>query len=404
MWGILKIQELINIIFINLIENKFKVILTSLGIIVGTVTIIMVIAIGKGGEAEVKKQFEGLSAGSIYINPNFENPDLDIKNIEPLDEEKMQSIMDDSPNISKVGLNVSSSTSVHIKGKDSVEPVVGITDEFNEINNIKIQFGENLTKENQEGKDKVCVIGESLAQQYFTDAQSAVGESIKINGKTYKVIGVLHRKGDGMQGIRPDQSIFIPYSSAYKYVYDKKSYPPQGIALVDDLNKVENGIKDIYNSLDYIFDEGADDFKVEDAGNKIEAALASARTMNVLLMSVATIVFIVGGIGIMNVLFVAVNERTKEIGILKALGSSSKDILLQFLLESVLISTLGGVCGIILSYLLMPLTKYLGVPVLFTLDGKIIALLFAIITGTLFGIYPAYKASQLKSVEALSYE
>lgn len=106
----------------------------------------------------------------------------------------------------------------------------------------------------------------------------------------------------------------------------------------------------------------------------------------------------------MNVLFVAVNERTKEIGILKALGSSSKDILLQFLLESVLISTLGGVCGIILSYLLMPLTKYLGVPVLFTLDGKIIALLFAIITGTLFGIYPAYKASQLKPVEALSYE
>lgn len=222
MWGILKIQELINIIFINLIENKFKVILTSLGIIVGTVTIIMVIAIGKGGEAEVKKQFEGLSAGSIYINPNFENPDLDIKNIKPLDEEKMQSIMDDSPNISKVGLNVSSSTSVRIKGKDSVEPVVGITDEFNDINNIKIQFGENLTKENQEGKDKVCVIGESLAQQYFTDAQSAVGEFIKINGKTYKVIGVLHRKGDGMQGIRPDQSIFIPYSSAYKYVYDKK--------------------------------------------------------------------------------------------------------------------------------------------------------------------------------------
>ncbi|MEG2985380.1 MAG: ABC transporter permease [Peptostreptococcaceae bacterium] len=378
--------------------------LTSLGIIVGTVTIIMVIAIGKGGEEEVKKQFAGLSAGSIFINLNFENPDLDIKNIEPLDEEKMQSIMDDSNNISKVGLNVSSSTSVKIRGKDSVEPVVGITNEFNDINNIEIQFGENLNEKHQESKEKVCVLGESLAQQHFTDAQSAVGESIKIGGRTYKVIGVLQKKGDGMQGVRPDQSIFIPYSTAYKYVYDEKSYQPQGIALVEDLNKVENGIYDIQNSLDYIFDGEANNFKVEDAGNKIEAALASAKTMNILLMSVATIVFIVGGIGIMNVLFVAVNERTKEIGILKALGSSSKDILLQFLLESVLISTLGGICGIILSYLLMPLTKYLGVPVLFTLDGKIIALLFAIITGTAFGIYPAYKASQLKPVEALSYE
>lgn len=378
--------------------------MTSLGIIVGTVTIIMVIAIGKGGEAEVKKQFEGLSAGSIYINLNFENPDLDINSIEPLDEEKMQMIMDDSNNISKVGLNVSGSSSVKIRGKDSVEPVVGITNEFNDINNLDIQFGENLNEEHQEGKEKVCVLGESLAQKYFTDAKSAVGESIKIGDRTYKVIGVLHRKGDGMQGIRPDQSIFIPYSSAYKYVYDEKNYIPQGIALVEDLNKVEDGIRDVENSLDYIFDEDAINFKVEDAGNKIEAALASSKTMNILLMSVATIVFIVGGIGIMNVLFVAVNERTKEIGILKALGSSSKDILIQFLLESVLISTLGGICGIILSYLLIPLTKYLGVPVLFTIDGKLIALLFAIITGTVFGIYPAYKASQLKPVEALNYE
>ncbi|MBO3444289.1 ABC transporter permease [Clostridium sp. CCUG 7971] len=400
----MKVQELINITFINLIENKLKVILTSLGIIVGTATIIMVIAIGKGGEEDVKKQFEGLSAGSIYINLNFENPDLDIKEVVPLDEEKMQSIMDDSNNISKVTLSVQGFTSIKVRGKEGFESVVGITNEFNDINNLNIQFGESLNEYHQEGKDKVCVLGESLAQQYFIDAESAIGETIKINEKTYKIIGILDRKGDGTQGLSPDKSIFIPYSSAYKYVYDEKNYIPQGTALVDDINKVENGIRDVQSSLDYIFDEEAVNFNVEDAGSKIEAALASAKTMNVLLMSVATIVFIVGGIGIMNVLFVAVNERTKEIGILKALGSSGKDILIQFLLESVIISSFGGICGIILSYLLMPLTKYLGVPVLFTIDGQVIALSFAIITGTVFGIYPAYKASKLKPVEALSYE
>lgn len=364
----------------------------------------MVIAIGKGGEEEVKKQFEGLSAGNIYINVDFTNPDLDIKKILSLDEDDMEIILDDSENIGNVALNVSGSAPVKILGKDDVEPVVGITDEFDGINNFKIQFGEGLNEEHQNKGSKVCLLGVNIAEKHFANAEGAVGKKIKIKGKTYTVIGVLERKGDGMQGISPDQSIFIPYSTAYKYVYNKKNSIPQGVALVKDINKVEDGIRDVKESLDYIFNEQSGNYMVEDAGSKIEAALASSKTMNILLMSVATIVFIVGGIGIMNVLFVTVKERTKEIGILKALGSSSKDILIQFLLESILISSVGGILGIVLSYMLMPLTKYLGVPVLFTLDGKLIALLFAIITGTVFGFYPAYQASKLKPVDALSYE
>ncbi|WP_230311896.1 ABC transporter permease [Turicibacter sanguinis] len=126
--------------------------------------------------------------------------------------------------------------------------------------------------------------------------------------------------------------------------------------------------------------------------------------MNMLLIAMATIVFIVGGIGIMNVLFLSIKERTKEIGILKALGSSKEEILLQFLFESVIISTFGGIMGVLLSYLLMPLMKYTNTPVSPSIEGQIIAIIFAMITGTLFGLYPAYKASQLKPIEALSYE
>lgn len=370
----------------------------------GTVTIIIVIAIGKGGEAEVKKQFEGLSAGSIFINIDYTNPGLNLEKIPILDDEVMQDIKDNSGNISSVALNVSGNVSTKVGGKEEVEPVVGITEEFQDISNFSIEYGQGIDLQHNEDSKKVVVIGNSLAKKYFKYEEEALGKSIKIKGKTYEIIGVLERKGDGMQGISPDQSIFIPYKTAYKYVYDKNGNVTQGVALVDDIDNIKNGIEDVENSLDYIFEEESEKFIVEDAGSKIEAALSSSKTMNILLMSVATIVFIVGGIGIMNVLFVSVKERTKEIGILKALGCTKKDILIQFLLESVFISSFGGVCGIVLSYLLKPLTIYLGVPVIFTLYGQIIALLFAIITGTVFGIYPAYKASQLKPVEALNYE
>lgn len=400
----LRFLEILNIAFLNLLENKFKVLLTSLGIIVGTTTIIMVLAIGSGGEAEVKKQFEGLNAGSIYINLDFSNPDLKVEKVKHLDEEKMQFILGDSDKLKNVALNVSGNSSVKILGKDDFEPVVGITKEFDNINNFKVKFGEGLSDENEDRKEKVCVLGESVAEKHFKNSENAIGKKIKISGKTYTVVGVYERKGDGAQGINTDQSIFIPYSTAYKYVYDKKHYVPQGVALVNDINNVDAAMIDVKKSLEYIFDTDSKNFMVENAGSKMEAALASSKTMNILLLSVGTIVFIVGGIGIMNVLFVTVKERTKEIGILKALGSSSKDILIQFLLESIIISSIGGVIGIIVSYLLAPLTGYLGVPVIFTLEGKVIAFLFAIVIGTVFGFYPAYEASKLKPVEALSYE
>ena len=178
---------------------------------------------------------------------------------------------------------------------------------------------------------------------------------------------------------------------------------PQIVAMADNIGHVQAAMKQMQGTLDYILEDGSA-YMLEDAGSRIDAAMESARTMNVLLISVATIVFIVGGIGIMNVLFVSVKERTREIGILKALGSSKRDIMTQFLLESVIISLFGGLVGVGLSYACMPLMDYTDIPVLPSIDGQVIALLFAVVTGTLFGFYPAYKASRLKPIDALNYE
>ena len=248
----------------------------------------------------------------------------------------------------------------------------------------------------------VAVIGEGIAKKYYPNVEEAIGSTIRIGDKAFTIIGILERKGDGLQGLSADDTIFIPFTTAEQSILNEYTMP-QIVALSKDLSTVKFSMKEMKSTLNYVLDDGSY-YTLEDAGSRIEAATQSAGTMNMLLIAMATIVVIVGGIGIMNVLFLSIKERTKEIGILKALGSSKEEILLQFLFESVIISTFGGIMGVLLSYLLMPLMKYTNTPVSPSIEGQIISIIFAMITGTLFGLYPAYKASQLKPIEALSYE
>ncbi len=399
----MRFSEILRIVYTNIMKTKAKVLLTSLGIIVGAATIVMVIAIGRGGEEEVMSQFSGLSAETIYVNPNFAlGAETDMDNIPKLTIENMKQILEESTTLSSIYLRGNSYKETTINGKKEQLSVVGVTESYSEVSNLKIEYGEDITDIDVEDGTNAVVIGSELASKYFMKPEDAIGSEIRIENRTYFIIGVLQRTGDGMQGISPDDSIFVPFSTAAAFIFDQ-GITPQIVALAKDISLVEKGMAEIKDTLNYILEDGSV-YELSDAGSRIEAATKSAKTMNLLLMSVATIVFVVGGIGIMNVLFVSVKERTKEIGILKALGSSKKDIMLQFLLESVIISLFGGIVGVLISNYLMPLMKYTDVPVSSSLSGKIIALAFALVTGTVFGLYPAYKAAQLKPIEALNYE
>jgi putative ABC transport system permease protein len=200
----------------------------------------------------------------------------------------------------------------------------------------------------------------------------------------------------------PDSSIFIPYSVGKEYIFSDISIP-RAVALADGVSNVEPAMKWIRSSLTYYLDNG-DAYTIDNVGSRMEAATQSARTMSVVLISVAAIVFIVSGIGIMNVLFVSVKERTREIGILKALGCPERDILLQFLLESITISVFGSIAGMLLSIFILPLMKYTDIPAVPSVGGQLAALFFSLLTGTVFGYYPAYRASKQKPIDALNYE
>ena len=399
----MKLLEMLRIIMINILQNKVKVMLTSIGIIVGSVTIVMVIAIGRGGEEEVKAQFSGLSAETVYVNLDYMKiGNKDFSEIPKLTQDLMEQMMDESQTLKGIYLRGDAYSEVTLNGKTEYISVTGVTEGYSLVSNLETAYGENISEFDVEEMTSVAVIGEGIAKKYYPNVEEAIGSTIRIGDKAFTIIGILERKGDGLQGLSADDTIFVPFTTAEQSILNEYTMP-QIVALSKDLSTVKFSMKEMKSTLNYVLDDGSY-YTLEDAGSRIEAATQSAGTMNMLLIAMATIVFIVGGIGIMNVLFLSIKERTKEIGILKALGSSKEEILLQFLFESVIISTFGGIMGVLLSYLLMPLMKYTNTPVSPSIEGQIISIIFAMITGTLFGLYPAYKASQLKPIEALSYE
>ena len=399
----MKLLEMLRIVMINILQNKVKVMLTSIGIIVGLVTIVMVIAIGRGGEEEVKAQFSGLSAETVYVNLDYMKiGNKDFSEIPKLTQDLMEQMMDESQTLKGIYLRGDAYSEVTLNGKTEYISVTGVTEGYSLVSNLETAYGENISEFDVEEMTSVAVIGEGIAKKYYPNVEEAIGSTIRIGDKAFTIIGILERKGDGLQGLSADDTIFVPFTTAEQSILNEYTMP-QIVALSKDLSTVKFSMKEMKSTLNYVLDDGSY-YTLEDAGSRIEAATQSAGTMNMLLIAMATIVFIVGGIGIMNVLFLSIKERTKEIGILKALGSSKEEILLQFLFESVIISTFGGIMGVLLSYLLMPLMKYTNTPVSPSIEGQIISIIFAMITGTLFGLYPAYKASQLKPIEALSYE
>lgn len=388
--------ELLRLVFVNMARNKFKVISTSLGILVGAVTIVLVIAIGQGGEQEAAKSYSGLSADTVYVNVNYENVGAGMAKIEKLTPELLSHMQEENPYLSGLYLRAETYKELRL-GKEKVyTSLSGVTEGWESISGISYESGGGFEEE------RSVVLGGGLYQKYFAGSD-VIGRKIKIGNHQYTVSGVLKKSADGLQGLSADETLFLPYESMESDGIMDEFTMSQAVGKATDLKSVRSAMAGLKNTLDYYLENGSS-YMVDDAGSRIDAATESAKTMKLLLISVAAIVFVVGGIGIMNVLFVTVKERTGEIGVLMALGSTQGAILVQFLLESVFIGVFSGVAGIGVSFFAMELMKSTDIPLLPSLEGMAAAFLFSVVTSAAFGFYPAYKASTLRPVNALNYE
>jgi putative ABC transport system permease protein len=425
----MKFIELMRSVLLSVKTNKFRVFLTSLGIIIGTFTIIMVVGIGKASEQAVADQYKRLSVASITISSsmrgNFGGSSSTTKTATVADMLKMPEVLQD---VKSVGVSVRTMSTVAYQDASETVGVMGTNEAYSEITNLTPMYGSYFTDFDSSMKNKVVVLGYNVADYIFNgDFQSAVGSTVLIKGVTFKVMGVLQRIGSsgGIGGGAPsgttsggsafssssDDMAFIPYDVALKYATGQSNSrggfgggaTASYIALANDVNSVKPAIAEIQEYLANIAGSTTA-YTAVDAGSSLASAQATAKTMSTLLIAIAAIVLIVSGIGIMNVMMVAVKERTREIGILMAIGAARKDILFEFLAEAVLISIGGGLLGLALSAFAPYVLSYSGLQFLPSADGLFLGLAFSVITGIFFGYYPAHKASKLKPIDALNYE
>lgn len=396
----------------SLSGNKMRSGLTILGIVIGVAAVIAMLAAGVGAQNTITGSISGIGTNLLFVFKG--NLSEQVRNVQPLTRRDAEAIMDEflAPNVAGVAPVIQKSIVVTFGGEQTNAQINGVTPDYFQVRNYKITEGELITEENILGQASVALIGPQVADKLFNRRDGLTGETIRIEGQPFRVIGVLESKGGGSFGSQ-DNVVILPFSTAQTRLI-RRSMDQVDVIYVqavtaETVPQAAQEVSDILRTR-HRTALGADDFTVFTQQDFLSTAQTITGVLTIFLGGVAAISLLVGGIGIMNIMLVSVTERTKEIGLRKALGARKKDIMIQFLTESALLSLFGGLIGIGLGWLIAyivgqvaaasgtPFTPAVGV------DAILLATAFSTAVGLFFGIYPANRAANLEPVEALRNE
>ena len=390
-------------------RNKMRTALTMLGVIIGVAAVICTVSIGEGATQRIQAAIENMGANMVWIEAggvNLNGVRTGNGATKTLTLEDAKAITDQIKLVSHVTPHVDNRAQVVFENQNWYTTMRGISPDYLFVRKLAVERGTFFGQEEVDRADNVCVLGPTVADILFLN-NDPIGQTIRVSNQPCKVIGILESKGQSATGQDQDDMILMPYSTVQKKI--------KGIDWLDDIwasaaspdviPEAEREIADLLRERHHIRTGQLDDFNIRHPVEIANAMADSARMMEILLASIASIALFVGGIGIMNIMLVSVTERTREIGVRMAIGASEKDVQMQFLSEAVVMSLMGGAIGLVLGMLSSVLiARILQWPTAVPFSAVLIAFVFSACVGIFFGYYPAWKAASLDPIEALRYE
>lgn len=406
----MNLTNLFKIALRALANNKMRGFLTMLGIIIGVASVITMLAIGQGSKRSIQAEISEMGSNMIMIQPGGDirgGVRQEASSMETLKLEDYQNIVDETRYVAAVSPSVNSSGQVIYGANNAPTTIYGISPDYMEIRRYKVEDGEMFSDQDIAVAAKVCVVGKTVVDNLFPDGENPVGKVIRFQKLPFKIVGVLESKGYNSMGMDQDDLILAPYTTIQKKVLAithlqgltcsalKEEYTEQAIDEISEILRRNHKLK---------ADE-EDDFTIRSQQELSSMLTSTTDMMTVLLAAVAGISLLVGGIGIMNIMYVSVTERTREIGLRMSIGAKGIDILSQFLIESILISVTGGLIGVIFGVgSAIIVNQVAHFPIFIQPWSVLLSFIVCTATGIFFGWYPAKKAAQLDPIEAIRYE
>ncbi len=406
----MKLINLLRIAWRAIKRNKMRSFLTMLGIIIGVAAVIAMIAIGQGSRQSIQSQITGMGSNMITIRPTSNvmgGARLDVANVQALQEPDIIALQKQPEYINAVSPSLSTRGQVINGPYNWSTSIQGVFPEYLFIRSWPLQDGVPFTSQDVKSASKVCLVGQTIITNLFPDGQDVLGKNIRFKNIPFKIIGVLSKKGENTFGQDQDDVILTPVTTVQKRILATTYYQTIFASAIDEAStdKAAAEIQQVLRTSHKLQKGTDDDFTVRTQAELIRTFTSTSQILTILLAVIAGISLVVGGIGIMNIMYVSVTERTKEIGLRMSIGARGMDILMQFLIEAILISITGGLIGVGLGITATKLvTMFLQWPTLVTQSSVILSFLVCFVTGVFFGYYPALKASRLDPIEALRYE